>query len=128
MDRVKVTLVALLPALWLMASGQSFLNPCAHCASATSRDSASAFESRHSCPSGAAGSVDLSARRANPRIGAQSAKSNFPPFEPINGSQAFDRTFPANSSSQREGLIALAVRWQFDFRAASEPRAPSLVS
>jgi hypothetical protein len=128
MDRVKVTLVALLPALWLMASGQSFLNPCAHCASASSRDSSSAFESRHSCFSAAAGSVDLSARRANPRIGAQPAKSSFPPFAPIARSQAFEQTFLANCSSQHEALIALAVRWQFDFRAASESRAPSLVS
>jgi hypothetical protein len=128
MDRVKVTLVALLPALWLMASGQSFTGRCPSCASASSRDSTLALESGQCCPSDAAGSVGLSALRANPRIGAHSAKSNFRPLEPIDYSQAFNRTLFANSPSQRDGLIALAVRWQFDCRAASEPRAPSLVS
>src|SRR5437868_14398972 len=71
MDRVKITLVALLPALWLMASGQCVLDPCSNCASAGTRDSMLAFESGQHCPSSATAAVDVSARRLNSRIGTQ---------------------------------------------------------
>src|ERR1051326_4300729 len=127
MDRVKITFVVLLPALWLMASGQGLLDPCDQCINAGAQDSVLAFESGQHCPSSAAGTVDLPARRTNPRAGVHSAKRNFPPLGPIARSQAPDRTLRI-SCSQRAAALALAARWQFDYRAASEPRAPSLVS
>src|SRR5262249_39253887 len=129
MDRVKVALVSLLPVLWLMASGQSFAEPCRNCATANKPDSKFALESGQRCPSNEATVfTDLSARRANARIGSQSAKLIFFPVEPAIGSRSVDRRFLAVFSSLREGPCALAVRWQFDCRAASEPRAPSSVS
>lgn len=129
MDRVKVALVSLLPVLWLMAAGQSFADPCRSCATASASDSKFGLESGRHCPSNKeSSSIDLSARRGSARIGSQSAKASFFPVEPTTGSQVNGRRFLANFSSVREGPRALATRWQFDYRAASEPRAPSSVS
>jgi hypothetical protein len=129
MDRVKVALVSLLPVLWLMASGQSFAEPCRNCATANKADSKFALESGRRCPSHeATASIDLSVRRAKARIGSQSAKTSFFPVEPTIGSQSVDGRFSSGFSSFHDGACALAVRWQFDCRAASEPRAPSSVS
>ena len=126
MDRVKITLVVLLPALWLMASGQRFLDPCANCTSASVW--AHSFKGGNPCPSAETGSVDLSARRANSRISSQPPKPNFFSLERIGRSESLHDQFFAYYPSNREGLNALAIRWQFDCRAAPEPRAPSSVS
>jgi len=128
MDRVKVTLVALLPALWLMASGQYFLDPCGNCPATSASNSSFAFEQGKHCSSNETGSIDLSARRTNLRVSAQSAKNNFFPVEPAIGSKSVSQRFSAVLSSDREGPLALATRWQFDCRAAPQPRAPSSVS
>jgi len=128
MDRVKVALVSLLPALWLMASGQCFARPCDSCATDNAPDSKFALESGKHCPSKEANSIDLSARRANARIGSHLAKANFFSSEQTTSSRSVDRRFLTDFSSSREGPRALATRWQFDCRAASEPRAPSSVS
>ncbi len=128
MDRVKITFVALLPALWLISSGQGFLDPCGNCASASAEDSSGVFQSGQHCPSSAAGTVDLSSLRANPRIGAHSPRIPISPFQLIGRSPALHRVASDNFSSQPQAALALAARWQFDFRAASEPRAPSLLS
>jgi hypothetical protein len=129
MDRVRIALVSLLPVLWLMASGQSFADPCRNCAPANKYDSKFALESGKRCPSNeATAATDLSVRRTNARIGSQSAKQNFFPFEPTIGSRSVGQGFFAGFSSLRESPCALAVRWQFDYRAASEPRAPTSVS
>src|ERR1051325_3993860 len=128
MDRVKVTLVALLPALWLMASGQYFLDPCGNCPAASAADSAYAIQKAENGPSSETGSVDLSTRRANLRIGQQSLRGNFFFVQPIARSQPVDEQFLSELSSNREGPPVLAARWQFDCRAAPEPRAPSSLS
>jgi hypothetical protein len=131
MDRVKITLAALLPTLWLMAAGQSFADPCGGHATLTTVnafDSEFAFESGKHCPSNDPCSTDLSARRAKARIGSHSAKGIFFVTRPTTRSQVAQPTFSPNSSSVREGPRALATRWQFDCRAAPEPRAPSSVS
>src|SRR5882724_11568897 len=127
MERVKVTLVSLLPALWLMSSGQYFLDPCGNFVTASACDSTFAFESGQHCPSNAESSIDLSPRRANSRVGSHSAKTHFPFAEPVVDSQADYRRLLANFSPQRKAPLALATRWQFDCRAAPEPRAPSSV-
>jgi hypothetical protein len=127
MDRVKVALVSLLPVLWLMASGQSLAGPCSNCSTASTADLKFALKSGKRCSSDESGSIDLSARRANARIGSHSARSNFFPIEPTISSRSVDRRFLADFSSLPEGSV-LATRWQFDYRAAAEPRAPSSVS
>jgi len=129
MDRVKVALVSLLPVLWLMASGQYFADPCRNCATTKASDSKFALESGKRCPSNdATSSTDLSARRANARIGSHLTKANLFPVEPTTGSGSVDGRFLVDFSSACDGPRALATRWQFDCRAAPQPRAPSSVS
>ena len=128
MDRVKVTLASLLPVLWLMASGQSFADPCGGCPTKAPCSSTVALENGQRCPSNEASSTDVSTWRANARIGSHSSKGNPLFVEPTDRSEAVSRRFLVDFSSFREGPGVLATRWQFDCRVASEPRAPSSVS
>jgi len=128
MDRVKVALASLLPVLWLMASGQDLADPCGACPTGSACDSKFAFENGKRCPANEGSSTELSTCRANTRIGSHSAKGNLFFVEPTDGSEAVGRRFLADFSSLREGPRTLVTRWQFDCRAAPEPRAPSSVS
>lgn len=128
MDRVKVTLVALLPALWLIASGERLLGSCGHCSTPTTSVTKHAFENDKGCPSTGYGSVDLSARRVNSRISSQPGKVAFFFLDSTARSESLRAQSLANIHPCREGPIALAARWQFDSRAAPEPRAPTSVS
>jgi hypothetical protein len=127
MDRVKVTLVSFLPALWLMASGPCLVDPCGNCATVSTCGSAFAFEKGKHCPSSGTSCIDVSALPSGARMGSHSVKGNLFCVQPTTGS-VVDRRFLANFSFDREGALALATRWQFDCRAAAEPRAPSSVS
>src|ERR1041384_7424039 len=123
MDRAKITLIALLPALWYMASGQHFLAPCGNCPATSRSDSSFTFQNGQHCSSTKSDFIDLSARRTNLRIGSQSAKGNSFLAEPTITSQPVSRQFVAVLSPNREGILTLATRWQFDCRAAPDPRA-----
>ena len=127
MNRVKLSLVALLPAFWLLASGQSLLDPCDICASRGFDVSKSTFEGGKQCPLHSVCSFDTAARPVKSRIGPQVPKGKFMPLEPIARSHAVERT-PTLVSAQRESPIALATCWQFACRAALDPRAPSSIS
>src|SRR5882672_2213926 len=124
MDRVKVALVSLLPVLWLMASGQCFADPCTNCSTASIGDSKFALESGKRCFSKEVNSIDLSAWRANARIGSHLTKANLFPIEPTTGSGSVDGRFLVDFSSACDGTCALATRWQFDCRVVSQPQAP----
>src|SRR5947208_1638081 len=104
MDRVRVTIAALLPALWLMASGQCFADPCGGSATAGAGDAKVAFESGKHCPSNDPFSSDISVRRASGRIGSHFAKGNFFFTEPTTRSQVA-RRFSANFFSVRKGPL-----------------------
>ena len=127
MDRVKITLVALFPALWLLTSGQSLLDPRDSCANPAPCNSTCTCEDGEPCPSHPLGSPDISARPVRSRLGPQVGHSNLLPLEPISPSYAVERT-PQTVFAQRESPPALATSWQFACRAALDPRAPSSVS
>ena len=127
MDRVKITLVALLPALWLLASGQSFFDPRDSCANPAPCNSTCTSEDGKPCPSHPLYSPDISARPVRSRLGPQVGHSNLLPLEPISASYAVERA-PQTLSAQRESPPAVATSWQFACRAALDPRAPSSVS
>src|SRR5215467_15515751 len=106
MDRVKITLVVLLPVLWLTASGQRYLDPCGNCSASSSASvSSPAFENGQPCPSSETASVDLSARRLNARINCQLPKDNLFSVKPAACSRAFDPAFSAEFFSNRQGLL-----------------------
>jgi hypothetical protein len=128
MDRVKITLAAMLPALWLLASGQCFVDGRGGCGDLRSGETAGVNEGGKHRDSNAQCSSELSARRTSSRIGTQPAKGYHPKLEPISGLQFSNHWLFAVSNSQAQGPSALASRWQFDCRAAPQPRAPSLIS
>src|SRR6266404_1748651 len=107
MDRVKITLVALFPALWLLASGQSLLDPRDSCANPAPCNSTCTAEDGKPCPSHPLCSPDISARPVRSCLGPQVGHSNLLPLEPISPSYAVERT-PQTVSAQRESPLALA--------------------
>src|SRR5262249_5673264 len=123
MDRVKLMLVALLPAFWLLPAGPSLV--CDNCVARGSDDSGVAIQCDKHGPSHSIYSTDISARPVTSRAGKHFGKSNTLLFEPFSESPSLTRLAP---SEQRESPLALRTSWQFACRAAGEPRAPSSVS
>jgi hypothetical protein len=125
MIHVKVILVLLLPTLELAASGQYGLGPLGGFPTCWSRAAFSAAEHGKRTRMPDVRSFEQSARLQNRRVGTQSGPSGFP--VPILGSAlqrlALGRFYlPAVSS---EAALGLAKCWQFHWRTALEPRAPS---
>jgi hypothetical protein len=128
MDRVKVMLAWLLPTVGLVASGQYDLQLVSGSVAGWSRASFSAAERGKRPRMPDVRSFEQMARLQNRRMGTQSGPSGFP--MPVPGSEpqflALGRVYlPAVSS---EAALGLAKRWQFHWRTALEPRAPSSVS
>ena len=127
MARVRVILTLLLPTL-CMAGGQCVLGPVGgytvYLACASLSDSRQGEHQRMPV----ARSFEQVARLLNRRVGTQSAPGGFP--VPMAGSeQQFAALGPVCLSvfSSAESL-ALGQCWQFRWRTALEPRAPSSVS
>lgn len=128
MVRVKVMLVWLLPTLGLAGSGQYVFEPVSGFPACFSRASFSAAERGERSRMPDVRSFEQLARLQNRRMGTQSGPSGFP--VPVPGSEpqllALGRVYlPAVSS---EAALGLAKCWQFHWRTALEPRAPSSVS
>ena len=125
-DRLKITLVALFPALWLLTS--------THSVHGSNGASGSAVQDRSTCnaecgkPCGSRPlSADISAPPFRSRFGSQMPESTSPPLKAEFPSCAIERV-PVPVFAQRETLLTLARSWQFACRAALDPRAPSSVS
>jgi hypothetical protein len=125
MDRARITLVAVFPALWLLVSGSYLPAPGDGCPAKC--DSTFAFGAGKQCPPYSVCTGDTAARPVNPRIGPQAGNGNVIPLESSFRSHSIER-LSAPVFTQRESPLALAVSWQFACRAAPEPRAPSFVS
>src|SRR5262249_20520937 len=114
MERVKLTLVALLPTLFLLASGQSVQGVCVRC---VKPDAGSAIceGGKQSAPP--LTSTEFSARTAHVRLGKYQGQGNLPPVEPFSELRSVEppsRIFPALQAR----TMALAVSWQFACRTA----------
>ena len=128
MDRLRVMLVWLLPTLCVAAAGQCVLEPVSGDPAGCLR--ASLFASRQGkhprLPD--ARLFERSARVVGRRMGTQSGPSGFP--APLPGSEAgacaLGRVCLCAFSSDTS--LGLAQCWQFRWRTALEPRAPSSVS
>lgn len=128
MDRMRITLVALFPALWLLASGQSLADSCGTYGNPAPCNSTSTVDCSKPCPALPVCSPDISARPVRSRLSPQAGSGNLLPFHPVSPSYAFERTAPAVCAQREESPLALAASWQFACRAALDPRAPSFVS
>ena len=128
MRPVKAMLVALLPVMWLMASGHGAYDDGNQDIDLAARKRISAaIDGQHKIFH-AASSSNLSARRINRRFGIQFGPDSSPNAEtsylsPLFGERCAGRRIPFSSAPP-----GLAETWQFKWRAALEPRAPSGIS
>jgi hypothetical protein len=128
MNRLRVMLVWLLPTLCVAAAGQCVLEPVSGNLAGCFRASLSSSRRGEHTRMPDARSFEQSARLVGRRIGTQSGPSGFP--VPLPGSElaptALGRAYLCAFSSEES--LALAKCWQFRWRTALEPRAPSSVS
>ena len=128
MEQVRVILVSLLPALWVVTSGQNLSQAPGGCVQVRSRAFVSA--SRPAKPVATPGGCEFAQilrnlnRRSHPQPGSNGfsvpvdvAAPQFPQPAPLGLAPL---AFQSPSS--------LARNWQFHWRTAAEPRAPSSVS
>ena len=128
MDRIRVMLGSLLPALWLSASGYCLLDAISDYEG--DRQGTSIFATRpgNRLPLQGSCSCEHSARCWSRRAWAHSGPDGFPQFL-----AASDWAHPGLLLGDvpltlSEGPLGLAQCWQFHWRTASAPRAPSSVS
>ena len=128
MDRVGKVICSLLAALWVLAAGHCLADPVSGCPDGCGRTSVSATEGSDHAPLKDVRSFEQSARLLNRRVGMQTGWGGLlvpvavsaPGFGELEQACA-----PLTVSTDAPGL---AKCWQFYWRTASEPRAPSSVS
>jgi hypothetical protein len=128
MELVRTVICSLLPALWVLAAGHCLADPVSGCADGCGRTLVSATEDSGHTPLTDARSFEQSARLLNRRAGMQTGWGGLlvpvavsaPGFGELEQASA-----PLTISTEALGL---AKCWQFYWRTACEPRAPSSVS
>ena len=127
MSRVKVILVAVMPALFMLVSADCFGDATSSCRGNNFCCLFSAQGSgKHNSPT-ADNSFDSTAQRWTRRVNVQPGTDGFGPSvllaqTPIRPEQTISSFVPLPASLDR------IQSWQFLWRTALEPRAPSLVS
>ncbi len=128
MSRMKIMIGSLLPLLWVLAVGPGLLDPAAECVTDASLSAIRQARHGKQSPLQAPDSVFAQSIRSGSRRPSMcSGPDGVIPFlNSASRAPGFVQTDAAPSLS--EVPIALARTWQFFWRAAREPRAPSLVS
>jgi hypothetical protein len=128
MDHLRTAICSLLPALWLLAAGDSPVGPWNGCADDCCRTSASLSADSGHAPLADARSFEQPARFVSRRTGTQTGWCG--PLGPAVISASGLRIFEPDSSPPTVSTDAdsLARCWQFHWHTALEPRAPSSVS
>ena len=128
MDLVRTVMCSLLPALWVLAAGCCLADPVSGCADGCGRTLVSANEDSGHAPLKDVRSFEQSARLLNRRVGMQTGWGGLlmPPAVSTPMLGELEHAYaPLTVSTDALGL---AKCWQFYWRTASEPRAPSSVS
>ena len=128
MELVRTVICSLLPALWVLAAGHCLADSVNGCPDGSGRTLVSAREGSDHAPLKDVRSFEQSARLLNRRAGMQTGWGGLlvpvaisaPGFGELEQASA-----PPTVSTDAFGL---AKCWQFYWRTASEPRAPSSVS
>lgn len=128
MDRVRIIFVVVVPALWLVTSGQWFVGRGGSCIDGLVCVWASGCQRGERCPAKKVYSFEQSARPINSRIQTQSGPDNLPLLGTVSYPAVLVLTPLAAGFPGPEGPAALAKWWQFEWRTAREPRAPSSAS
>ena len=122
MDQVRVILVSIFPALWVVASGYGLYSPGAtvqyRCVSVCARQ-----PGRSAAASDIKGSFEL--RPGNRRFSA--SVSGTPEVSDVTSTESVRLEARRVCGFAPRELSRLTRPWQFHVRAAMEPRAPSLV-
>jgi hypothetical protein len=128
MNRIKVMLGSLLPALWLSATGYCWLDSISDYED--DRYVASIFATRpgNRFPIQGSGSFEQSARCWSRRVWVHSGPDGFPPFFAASGWALPSLLRADGPLTLSDGPLGLAKCWQFHWRTALGPRAPSSVS
>jgi len=128
MEQVKVILVSLLPVLWLVGSEFSGSGTAITCADSLGQTLTSPGAPDSKGPLRDAFVRDQSGRSLSRRLGSHSGSTGFNPAFATYGCELVESE-PAKQISPKRGAPAdLASSWQFYFRTALTPRAPSSVS
>jgi hypothetical protein len=128
MDFVRIVICSLLPALWVLAAGHCLADPVSGCPDGCGRTLVSATEGSDHAPLTDVRSFEQSARLLKRRMGMQTGWGGL--LMPAAGSasglgELEHASAPLTVSTDALGF---AKCWQFYWRTASEPRAPSSVS
>ena len=126
MNRGKLTLVVLLPVVWLFASGESLLASCEECGTRIC-NSQSILKGGKGCPAQPLSNSDAAASAIHSRVLKHSGKNGLTPCENIYRSFSLQPDAVAYFAP-RTNSPDLATSWQFAYRTALDPRAPSFHS
>ena len=125
MDRVRIVICSLLPALWVLAAGHCLADPVSGCADGCGRTLVSATEDSGHAPLTDARSFEQSARLLNRRMGMQTGWGGFLMPAAVSTSLLGELEHAYAPLTVSTDALGLAKCWQFYWRTASEPRAPS---
>jgi hypothetical protein len=128
MDCVRTVLCSLLPALWVLAVGHCLADPVSGCPEGCDRTSVSATEGSSHAPLTDVRSFEQSARLLKRRMGMQTGWGGLLVPAAVSASGLGELEHISVPLTVFTDALGLARCWQFYWRAASEPRAPSSVS
>lgn len=124
-DRAKLALAALVPALWLAASVSGFSEPANGCRESQSPALAPASAHHRHDATNSDTAFEQAARRWSRRLNVQAGPNWFPAPATLALARCLgpEQAIDIPECSRRSP--GLAQRWQFEWRTAFEPRAPS---
>jgi hypothetical protein len=128
MDQVRIVICSLLPALWVLAAGHCLADSVSGCPDGCGRSLVSAAKDGGQAPLPDARSFEQLARVLSRRLGMQTGWGGcWMPAAVLTSmlGKLEQASAPLTVSTDALGL---AKCWQFFWRTASEPRAPSSVS
>jgi hypothetical protein len=128
MDLVRTVICSLLPALWVLAAGHCLADSVSGCPDGCGRPLFSATEDNHHAPLKDIRSFEQSARLLNRRIGVQTGWGGLLVPAAVSASRVGELEQASAPLTVSTDALGLAKCWQFYWRTASEPRAPSSVS
>lgn len=124
-NRAKLALAALVPALWLGASVSGFSEPVSGCKESRFRALALALEHHRHDASNSDTALEQAARRWSRRLNAQSGANGFTTPATVTVARCLWPDQPVALPDCPHRSPGLAQCWQFQWRTAVEPRAPS---
>ncbi len=122
--RTRILLASLLPALFLVASVQCLLD----CPAGSTGGGATIVVAGASHDQHAPVTFRRGERSSWRRVAPSSGPAGFPPASPALESRVLKSGFSEVLHLAQDGPLGLAKCWQFHWRTALEPRAPSSVS